>query len=87
MTDEWQQEISHRTKRLKLSLETLKVQKKMAPDPEKRKVEALTKEVENLLKAIDEDKSKGVHNFIYANKLTSDAEEKVLSAKRALSKW
>ncbi len=57
----------------------------MVPDPEKRKIEALTKEVENLLKVIDEDKSKGVHNFNYAKKLMAESEEKVLSAKRALS--
>ncbi len=87
MTDEWQKEISERVKHLKLSLETLGFQKKMAPDPEKRKVEALTKEAEDLLKAVNEDKSKGVHNFLYSQKLVSKAEEKVLSAKRAISKW
>lgn len=87
MTDEWQQEVTDRMKKLKLSLETLRIQKKMAPDMEKRKVDVLTKDVEDILKAVHEDKSKGVHNFIYAKKLLSKAEEKVLSAKRTLSKW
>ena len=59
----------------------------MAPDPEKRKVEPLIKEVEDLLKAVDEDKSKGVHNFIYAKKLISEAEKKVLTTKKSISKW
>jgi len=87
MTDEWQQVISHRVKKLKLFLETLRFQKKMAPDPEKRKVEPLIKEVEDLLKAVDEDKSKGVHNFIYAKKMISEAEKKVLTTKKSISKW
>jgi hypothetical protein len=86
MTDEWQKEISERMKRVKLSLETLRTQEKMAPDPERRKVEALTREVEGVLKAIDQDKSRGVHNFIYAQKLTAEGEEKILSAQRSLSK-
>jgi len=86
MTDEWQQEIAGRTKKLELSLETLKVQRKAVPDPEKKMVEALTKEAEDLLKAVGEDKSKGVHNFAYAQKLVAEAEEKVLSVKRRLSK-
>ncbi len=87
MTDDWQKEISERMKKVKVSLETLRFQKKMAPDPERRKIEALTKEVENLLRVIDEDKSRGVHNFIYAQKLTAEGEEKILSAQRSLSKF
>lgn len=87
MTDEWQQEVSGRVKRLKLSLETLRFQEKLTPDPEKRKVEDLTKEVERLLKPISEDKSRGVHNFAYAQKLMSEAEEKVLTTKKSLSRW
>lgn len=87
MTDEWQQEVSARMKRLKLSLETLRFQEKLTPDPEKRKVEDLTKEVERLLKPISEDKSRGVHNFAYAQKLMSEAEEKVLTTKKSLSRW
>ena len=87
MTDEWQQEISNRMKKLKLHIEALRFQEKMATDPEKRKVEALIKETENLLKVIDADKSKGVHNFIYAQKLMSEAEKKTLLAKKFLSKW
>jgi hypothetical protein len=86
MTDEWQKTISGKMKELRLSLETFRGQKKMAWGSEKRNVEALLKEVRDLLKAIDADKSKGVHNFIYANKLISDAEEKVLLAKKTLSK-
>lgn len=87
MTEEWQQEISHKMKKLKSSLGTLGFQKKLIPELEKRRVEALTKEIENLMKVIDEDKSKGVHNFIYAQNLISKAEEKVHSTKRFLSKW
>ncbi len=86
MTDEWQKEISDQREKLKLSLEALKVKKKQIFDSEQKKVEALTKEVENLLKAIDEDKSKGVHNVIYAKKLMSEGEEKVLLIQRSLSK-
>jgi hypothetical protein len=81
MTDKWQQEVSERMKKLELSLKTLTFGKK-TPDPEKRKTEILVKEVEDLLKAIHQDKSKGVHNFIYAQKLLSKAEEKVFMAKR-----
>ncbi len=87
IADDWQQEVSERMKKLKLSLDALKVQKKLAPDPEKEKVEAQTKEVEQLLKVVDGDKSKGVHNFIYAQSLIFKAEEKVNSAKRSISKW
>ena len=86
MTDDWQQEVSDRMKSLKLSLEALRGGKKVTPDPEKRKVEALIKEIEKLLKAIDEDKSKGVHNFIYAQKILSNAEGKVQSTRKSLSK-
>lgn len=86
MTDEWQQEIDGRTKKLKVSLEMLRVQRKVVPDTEKKVVEALTKEAEDLLKAVGEDKSKGAHNFAYAQKLVGEAEEKVLSVKRRLSK-
>jgi hypothetical protein len=86
MTDEWQKETSEMMKRVRLSLETLRLQKKMAPDLEKRKIEALTKEVENLLRAVDEDKSRGAHNFFYARKLAAEGEQKVLSAQRSLSK-
>jgi hypothetical protein len=87
MTDEWQKETSDRMKKLKLSLETLRVQKKLVPDSEKREVETITKELEDLLKTIDEDKSKGVHNFVYGERLMSRAEEKISSTKRTISKW
>ncbi len=86
MTDGWQKEISDHMGKVKGSLEALRVQKKRVPDPEKRKVESLTKEIEGVLKAIDRDKSKGVHNFIYAKKLMSEAEKRVLAAKKSISK-
>jgi hypothetical protein len=86
MTDGWQKDVSEQMKKLKLSLEALKIQKKLIPDPEKRKVEALTREVEEALKAIDGDKSKGVHNFIYAKKLISEAEKKILITQKSIPK-
>jgi hypothetical protein len=86
MPEGWQKEVSDRMRNLKLSLETLKVQKKRVPDPGKRKVDVLTKEVEEALKAIGEDKSKGVHNFIYAQRLMSEAERRLLTAKRSIPK-
>jgi hypothetical protein len=87
MTEDWQQEVSERMRKIELSLKALRVQRKPAADREKMKVEAQTKEVEDLLKAVDGDKSKGVHNFIYAQRLISEAEEKIYSTKRSLSKW
>jgi CRISPR/Cas system CSM-associated protein Csm2 small subunit len=86
MTDKWQQEISNGIKNLKLSLETLRFQIKLTPDPEKKKFEDLTKEIENHIRVIEEDKSKGVHNFDYAKRLMGKVEEKVSSAKRTISK-
>ncbi len=85
MTDEWQQDITSRIRKLRVSVEALRVQRKTMPDPEKKRVEALTKEAENLLKWVGNDKSKGVHNFAYAQKLVREAEKKVLSAKGSLS--
>jgi phage shock protein A len=69
--------------KLRRSLDRLRAQG--APDTEKKVMEALAKEAEDLLKAVGEDKSKGVHNFAYAQKLMGEAEEKVLSVKRGLS--
>jgi nitrate/TMAO reductase-like tetraheme cytochrome c subunit len=86
MTDEWQKEINDKMKKLRLSFEALNLRKKMAPDSEKRKVETIIKEGEGILKAIDEDKSRGVHNLDYAKRLMGKAEEKVLSVKKILSK-
>ena len=86
MTDGWQKDVSEQMKKLKLSLEALKIQKKLIPDPEKRKVEALTREVEEALKAIDGDKSKGVHNFIYAQRLMSEAEKRILITQKSIPK-
>ena len=86
MTDGWQKEVSDQMRRLKHSLEALRIQKKRVPDPEKRKIEALTGKVEEALKAIDKDKSKGVHNFIYAKKLMSEAEKRVLATQKSISK-
>ena len=79
MTDEWQKEIAERTKKLTLTLETLRTLKKEAPDSERRRTDAVAQEVEHLLKVIHQDKSKGVHNFSYATKLLSEAEKKVLT--------
>ena len=86
MTDGWQKEVSGEMKKLKHSLEALRVQKKRVLDPEKQKLEALIGKVEQVLKAIDEDKSKGVHNFIYAKKLMSEAERRVLATQTSISK-
>ena len=86
MTDGWQKEVSDQMKRLKHSLEAFRVEKKRVSDPEKQKIEALTGKVEEALKAIDKDKSKGVHNFIYAKKLMSEAEKRVLETKKSISK-
>jgi hypothetical protein len=86
MPEGWQREVSAQMKRLKTYLEALKGEKKRAPGPERAKVEALTKEVEEALKAISEDKSQGAHNFVYAKRLMSEAGEKVLTAKRFISK-
>jgi hypothetical protein len=86
MPDGWQKEVSDQMRKLKLSLEGLKGQKKLVPDPERRKVEALIREVEEALRAIGEDKSQGAHNFIYAKRLVSEAEKKVLIAKGFASK-
>jgi hypothetical protein len=86
MTDGWQKEVSGQMKRLRHSLEALRAQKKRVPDPEKQKIEALTGKVEEALKAVDEDKSKGVHNFIYAKKLMSEAEKRLLATQKSISK-
>jgi Cytochrome c3 len=86
ITDGWQKEVSDQMNRLKHSLEALRGQKKRVPDPEKQKIEALTGKVLEALKAIDKDKSKGVHNFIYAKKLMSEAERRVLEAQKSISK-
>jgi len=73
-------------KKLKHSLEVLRAQKGRVPGLEKQKIEALTGKVEKALSAIDQDKSKGVHNFIYAQKLMSEAEKKVLATQKSISK-
>ena len=81
MTDEWQKEIAERITKLTVTLETLRARKKETSDAERRKADAITKEIEQLLKVIHEDKSKGVHNFIYATKLLSEAEKKALAVR------
>jgi hypothetical protein len=86
MTDEWQKEISDQMKRLKHSLGVLRVTQKRVPELEKRKMESLTRKVEEALKAIEEDKSKGVHNFIYAKRLMSEAERRVRATQMSSSK-
>jgi inorganic triphosphatase YgiF len=86
MTDEWQKEISDQIKRLKYALGVLRVTKKRVPDPEKQTMASVTGKVEEALKAIDKDKSKGVHNFLYAKKLMSQAEKEVLATQKPFSK-
>jgi hypothetical protein len=86
MTDGWQKEVSEEIKKLKFSLNALKVQKKLFPDWEKRNVETSVKEVEEALRAIDDDKSQGAHNFPYAKRLMSEAEKRILTTKRSVSK-
>jgi hypothetical protein len=81
MTDEWQMEIAGRIATLTASLDMLRARKKEIPDPERRKTDAVTKEIEQLLKVIQQDKSKGVHNYTYATRLLSEAERKVLMVK------
>ncbi len=81
--DEWQQEVSDRMKRLKRSLETLMAEKRLASTP--RKVEALMKEVNEFVRVVEEDKSRGVHNFAYAQELMGKAEERVLTIKNSIS--
>ena len=82
MTDAWQREISEKLRRVRGLLELLKAEKKKASELERRKVETIVKEAEGLLSAVEKDESKGVHNFIYAQKLISEAEGKILSIKK-----
>jgi nitrate/TMAO reductase-like tetraheme cytochrome c subunit len=85
MTDGWQKEVSRQMNKLKHAIEALRVREKRVPDPEKQRIEALMGKVEEVLKAIDKDKSKGVHNFIYAKKLMSEAEKRVLATEKSIS--
>lgn len=86
MTDEWQKEVSDRMRKLRSSIERLSSQRRMTSETERKKVETLTREVEEILKTLEKDRSKGVHNFIYARELLLKAEEQVLSAEKSLSK-
>lgn len=86
MPDGWQKEVSEQMKRLRLSLEALRAGKKVLPDTAKNEVDVLAKKVEEVLKAIDKDKSKGVHNFIYAKRLMSEVEKRVPTTKKTISK-
>ena len=63
MTDEWQKEISDRMKRLRVSLETVRVEKKLGIESRKR-VELLMKEADDLLKVISEDKSRECRDYV-----------------------
>jgi hypothetical protein len=85
MTDDWQKEISEGMKRVKTSLVTLGLRKNIS-EAEKRRRRDITREVEDLLKTIEQDKSKGVHNFSYTQSLISKAEEKVQSIQKSTSK-
>jgi len=51
-------------RKLKPSIERLTSQRRMISETERKKVEALPKEVEEILKALEKERSKGVHNFI-----------------------
>ncbi|HSB03683.1 MAG TPA: hypothetical protein VLK23_00720 [Thermodesulfobacteriota bacterium] len=86
MTDEWQQEISDRIKKLKLSLEAIQRERMPGSGPEKKKVESLVTEVNKLLRGIEEDKSKGVHNYTYARRLIGLAEENLLAIRGPIAK-
>jgi hypothetical protein len=86
MTDDWQKEVSDRMGRLRSSIERLTSQRRMTSEPGRKKVEALTREIEEILKALEKDRSRGVHNFVYARELLLRAEEQVLSAERSFSK-
>jgi len=81
----WQREVSDRLKNLRLSLESFKAQQRRFPDSDQSRVETLTKEVANLLQAVEDDRSTGAHNVPYAEKLISEAEGKALSIKRPAS--
>jgi len=85
MTDQWQQEISDRLKRLKVSLEALRTREGGTPES-RRWAEASLREAEEWVRAIAEDKSKGVHNFVYAQELMAKAEAKVLAIRQSNSK-
>jgi formate-dependent nitrite reductase cytochrome c552 subunit len=86
MTDDWQKEVSDRMGRLRSSIDRLTSQRKMASETEMKKMETLTREVGEALKAVEKDRSKGVHNFQYARELLLKAEEQILSAERSFSK-
>jgi len=77
--DQEQKEVMDRIKRLKLALEPL-------PLNPQWNLETLRKEVGSWLKTIEEDKSKGVHNFDYARKLISQAEDRVFTIENPIAK-
>jgi len=58
-------------------------EKKLGPVP--RNVEASIKEVNEFVRVVEEDKSKGVHNFAYAQEVIGKAEEKILTIKNSTS--
>ncbi len=84
MTEGWQKEVSGQMKRLKHSLDVLRAQKEGMLDPERRTI--LSGNVEEILNAIERDKSKGVHNFNYAKKLMSEAEKRVWDTQKSISR-
>lgn len=79
MPEGWRRETSDEMRKLKLSLDALRRQRRSIPDPEGRRIEAFAEEV---LKVIGEDKSQGAHNFIYAKRLLSESEKKILTAEK-----
>jgi len=79
MTEDWQREVLQRLRRMKTALEAFRSQNKGASHGEDKRAEKAAEEAERLLKAVEEDKSKGAHNFQYAQKLISEADQKMLA--------
>jgi hypothetical protein len=86
MTDQWQRDISQKLARAKASLESLRTESKKMPDSERKMAETVIREAEALVKAVEQDRSKGVHNFTYARALLFRAEAEILSVERHPSK-
>jgi hypothetical protein len=86
MIEEWQREISAQLKKTKSVLEALRKQDEATAGPEQKKKDTLSKEIEAILQVLEEDKSNGAHNFQYGRKLISEAEQKILAARRALAR-
>ncbi len=73
-------------KRLRFSLEALGSRKKLLSNQDQREIEAVRRKMEEIQKAIDQDRSKGAHNFNYAKQLISEVEKRVLATQTAITK-